>query len=71
MTQGDYDAASPCSHVDLPQTRLEPILVRHAVLHGFTCRFETTFRSFERESSGHIVSKVQDNVTKQIYHIKS
>jgi 2-polyprenyl-6-methoxyphenol hydroxylase-like FAD-dependent oxidoreductase len=54
-----------------PRQRLGPILVRHAVLNGFTCRFDTTFLSFEREPSGHIISKVQDNLTKQIYHIKS
>jgi flavin-dependent dehydrogenase len=55
----------------LPQTKLEPILVRHAVLNGFTCRFDTTFLSFEREPSGHIISRVQDNLTRKIYHIKS
>jgi flavin-dependent dehydrogenase len=51
--------------------RLEPILVHHALLNGFTSRFNTTFISFEREPSGHIVSKVQDNLTKQTYHIGS
>jgi len=35
--QGDYDAASPCSHVDIPQTVLEPILINHATNHGFSC----------------------------------
>lgn len=70
-TQGDYDAASPCKHVDIPQTVLEPILVQHATHNGFSCRFDTTFLSFERKSEGTIVSKVQDNLTKQIYEIRS
>jgi len=48
-----------------------PILVRHAALSGFTVRFDTIFLSFEREPSGAIISKVKDNITNQIYHIKS
>jgi 2-polyprenyl-6-methoxyphenol hydroxylase-like FAD-dependent oxidoreductase len=71
MLKGDYDAASPCNHVDLPQTKLEPILVRYATLNGFTCRFDTTFLSFERPEPDIIISKVKDNVTGQIYHIQS
>ncbi|KAH8687562.1 FAD binding domain-containing protein [Tricladium varicosporioides] len=68
---GDYDAASPCKHVDIPQTILEPILVQHATHSGFSCRFDTTFLSFERKSEDIILSKVQDNLTKQIYEIPS
>ncbi|ESZ97364.1 hypothetical protein SBOR_2248 [Sclerotinia borealis F-4128] len=69
---GDYDAASPCNHVDIPQTVLEPILINRASHSGFNCRFDTTFLSFERDSiSGTINSKVQDGLTKQIYHIRS
>lgn len=56
---------------------LEPILVRHAVLHGFTCRFDTTFLSYTREppsSSGDsetILSLLKDNITGQTYRIRS
>ncbi|KAL2352871.1 FAD binding domain-containing protein [Cryomyces antarcticus] len=69
--KGDYDAASPCKHVDLPQTILEPILVRHATLHGFNCRFDTTLVSFERESSGFTVSLVKDSLSGLTYRIRS
>lgn len=76
--KGDYDAASPCKHVDLPQTLLEPLLVRHAVLKGFKCRFDTTFLSFAREPSSSstdeaetILSLVQDNLIGQTYAIRS
>ncbi|KAF7882770.1 uncharacterized protein EAF02_006133 [Botrytis sinoallii] len=69
---GDYDAASPCNHVDIPQTVLEPILINRATHSGFNCRFDTSFLSFERDStSGVITSKLQDNLTKQIYHVRS
>ncbi|KAF7905099.1 uncharacterized protein EAF01_005620 [Botrytis porri] len=69
---GDYDAASPCNHVDIPQTVLEPILINRASHSGFNCRFDTSFLSFERDStSGIITSKLQDNLTQQIYHVRS
>ncbi|KAF2769548.1 hypothetical protein EJ03DRAFT_312278 [Teratosphaeria nubilosa] len=70
--KGEYDAASPCRHVDLPQTRLEPILVRHATVHGWKVRFDTTFVKFDRsESDGIITSTLIDNLTGQTYTVKS
>ncbi|KAK4982615.1 hypothetical protein LTR66_009174, partial [Elasticomyces elasticus] len=70
--QGDHAAASPCSHVDLPQTLLEPILVRYAVHNGFTCRFDSTFLSFSRDTkSGRITSVIQDSLTGRTYSIRS
>ncbi|KAF4611368.1 hypothetical protein G7Y89_g15645 [Cudoniella acicularis] len=71
VRMGDYDAASPCKHVDIPQTVLEPILVHHATHNGFSCRFDTSFLSFQSEPLGTIVSKVQDNLTKHTYEIRS
>lgn len=46
--RGDYAAASPCSHVDLPQTELEPILTTRAVHVGWTLRFDSRLVGFER-----------------------
>ncbi|KAH8647978.1 FAD binding domain-containing protein [Xylariales sp. PMI_506] len=57
---GDYSAASPCKHVDLPQTLLEPILVDHAISRGWDCRFSTTLVSFEQTHEG-IISQLRDN----------
>ncbi|CAO2652337.1 Nn.00g006200.m01.CDS01 [Neocucurbitaria sp. VM-36] len=68
---GDYDAASPCKPIDLPQTELEPILTRRAVLKGWTLRFNTTFLSFTRPSPDTIISQVRDDVSKQTYQIRS
>lgn len=69
--KGDYDAASPCDHVDLPQTDLEPILTREAVLQGWTLRFNTSFLKFSRPSPDVIISEVRDDLTKQTYKIQS
>ena len=32
--KGEYELSSPCRHADLPQTKLEPILIREASLKG-------------------------------------
>lgn len=68
---GDYEAASPCDHVDLPQTELEPILTRRAVHSGWTLRFNTTFLRFSRPSADVVVSEVRDVVSRTTYKIRS
>lgn len=73
--RGDYEDASPCSHVDLPQTELEPILTTRAVHTGWTLRFDTKLVAFERvkgEDGGEeIISEVEDGVTGKRYKIQS
>ncbi|KAJ9131364.1 Phenol 2-monooxygenase [Pleurostoma richardsiae] len=69
--KGDYDAASPCNHVDLPQTELEPILTRRAIHSGWTLRFNTSFVTFTRPSSHLIISEVRDEVLNKSYKIQS
>ena len=68
---GDYDAASPCDHVDLPQTELEPILTRRAVLAGWTLRFNTSFVKSTRPTLDVVISEVRDDLTKRTYKIQS
>ena len=68
---GDYDAATPCRHVDCPQTMLEPILIRHATLHGWICRWNSRFLSFEQTADGRIVSQIHDEVTEVKFSIRS
>ena len=48
----DYALASPCLHIDLPQTYFEPILVRAAGERGSRLRFNTEFLSFEQDADG-------------------
>ncbi|KAJ5527093.1 hypothetical protein N7513_011252 [Penicillium frequentans] len=68
--KGDYETASPCDAVDLPQTLLEPILVRYATLNGFSCRFDTTFVRFEQDDEG-TTSTLRDNISGSEYQIRS
>lgn len=70
--QGEYDAMSPCRHVDLPQTLFEPILVKYAINRGWKVRFDSAFVKFERESpTSPITSTIQDGVTGETYKIRS
>ncbi|KAK6441640.1 hypothetical protein LTR95_002120 [Oleoguttula sp. CCFEE 5521] len=63
---GEYAAASPCKHVDLP------ILVNKARGGGWKVRFDSTFVEFEREGEdGEITSTVKDELSGVTYKIKS
>lgn len=69
--RGDYAAASPCAHVDLPQTELEPILTRRATHEGWTVRFNTRLVTFTRPQRDQIISEVHDDVLGKTYRIQS
>lgn len=70
LSQGEAEDVSPCSALDLPQTYLEPILVRYATTHGVTCLFNTSFDDFEQDSSG-CLSTATNKVLGQQFHIQS
>jgi hypothetical protein len=60
--KGDFELRSPCSHLELPQTLLEPLLLRYATQHGFPARFSTELLSFDVSSSDVIVAYIRDRV---------
>lgn len=68
--QGDYSDASPCKHVDLPQTLAEPIFIKRAVDRGWDVRFSTSMLSFEDKGDGKgVVSTVKDLKSDREYQI--
>lgn len=70
--QGDYELASPCEPVDIPQTWLEPILVRYATHHGFVVRFDTKLVSWSRDPlDGRYLVVVWDDVLKTHSQIRT
>ncbi|KAH6842198.1 FAD binding domain-containing protein [Chaetomium sp. MPI-CAGE-AT-0009] len=69
--KGDYEAASPCDHVDLPQTLLEPILTKRAVHKGWSLRFNTKLIGLTRPSPDLVISEVVDELTQKTYKIHS
>ncbi|CAI7630830.1 unnamed protein product [Penicillium discolor] len=69
---GNDPRRNPCEPFDLPQTVMEPVLVRHAALKGFKCRFHTTLVSFvNEEKTGLIVATIRDEISNHEYHIRT
>ncbi|MEP9384271.1 FAD-dependent monooxygenase [Nocardioides sp. KR10-350] len=68
--EADYQLASPCLTVDIPQTYLEPILVRNATVRGTQSRFSSEYLSHVQDDDG-VTTLVRDRLTGHEYHIRS
>lgn len=49
---GDYLQGSPCTMLDIPQDRMEPILVNHAAAAGARLDFNTEYLGHEQDADG-------------------
>ena len=67
---GDTLTASPCTYLDLPQNKLEPILLTEAARLGATIRFSTELVSFEQDDDG-VTATVRDLVSGNEYAVRS
>lgn len=70
-SQGDYTLASPSEPLDLPQTLMEPLLVRYATLNGFKVKWDSRFVRFVQEPQGGVTTTLHDNTTGQEYQVRS
>ncbi len=68
--EADYRLASPSLTCDIPQTFLEPILVRNATARGTQTRFSTEYLSHEQDPDGVDVT-VRDRLTGSVYVIRA
>ncbi|KIW37179.1 uncharacterized protein PV06_10798 [Exophiala oligosperma] len=69
--EAKYKEVSPCDPIDLPQTRLEPILIRKAATSGFITRFNTEFLRFQDDVAKCQVDViVRDTVFGTIHRIR-
>jgi 2,4-dichlorophenol 6-monooxygenase len=68
--EGDYQQASPCLTVDIPQTYLEPILVRNATVRGTQSRFSTEYLGHTQDAHG-VDVQVLDRLTGTRYTIRA
>lgn len=62
VRQGEYLSSSPTEGCDIPQDRLEPILLAEAARLGVRIRFQTSFTGLEQDSGG-VSVHVVDGVT--------
>jgi 2,4-dichlorophenol 6-monooxygenase len=68
--EADYQIASPCLICDIPQTYLEPILVKNASARGTQSRFSTEYVSHEQDADG-VTVQVRDRLTGVVYPIRA
>ncbi|MGQ2914667.1 FAD-dependent oxidoreductase [Microbacterium aurantiacum] len=66
----DYRLASPTLPVDIPQTYLEPILVKNAAARGSQVRFSHEYISHVQDEDG-VTTTVLDRVTGEQFTIRS
>jgi len=57
-------------YLDLPQTLSEPLLMKYATQHGFKCRNDVEFVSFEQDDSG-VTTTLHDLLTNQTFRVRS
>lgn len=53
---GDYLQGSPCAMLDLPQDKMEPLLVQRAAARGAVFSFNTEYLGHEQDATGVTVS---------------
>jgi 2,4-dichlorophenol 6-monooxygenase len=68
--EADYQLASPSLIVDIPQTYLEPILVRNATARGTQTRFSNEYLSHTQDEDG-VNVQVLDRITGTEYTIRA
>ncbi len=68
--EADYQLASPSLTCDIPQTYLEPILVKNATVRGTETRFSTEYLSHQQDAGG-VDVRVRDRLTGSVYTIRA
>ncbi|GAP82333.2 putative phenol 2-monooxygenase [Rosellinia necatrix] len=69
---GDLARASPCEYLDLPQSYLEPILVRYASSKGFQFRFSTQLVNIrEIPGSTDSLCTIRDRISQHEFQIRA
>ncbi|MDX6309439.1 MAG: 2,4-dichlorophenol 6-monooxygenase [Nocardioidaceae bacterium] len=68
--EADYRLASPCRPVDIPQTYLEPILVKNASVRGTETRFSSEYLAHRQDAEG-VDVEVRDRLTGLVYTIRA
>ncbi|USQ81252.1 FAD-dependent monooxygenase [Ornithinimicrobium faecis] len=67
--EGDYVKASPSLNCDIPQTYLEPILVKNATVRGTHSRFSTEYLGHTQDDNG-VTVDVLDRLDGRTYQIR-
>ncbi|WP_377273855.1 FAD-dependent oxidoreductase [Peterkaempfera sp. SMS 1(5)a] len=66
----EYGSKSPCEMIDLPQTYLEPILLKNAAARGAKVRFDTEFVSLTQDENG-VTARLRDRIRGDEFTVRS
>ena len=67
---GDYLQASPCGMMDLPQNKMEPLLVKHSAARGASFLFNTEYLRSEQDVRG-VTAWLQDRHSGREYTMRA
>ncbi|WP_421955270.1 FAD-dependent monooxygenase [Polaromonas sp.] len=67
---GDYLQGSPCTMLDLPQNKMEPLLVKHAATSGAELSFNTEYISHDQDETGVTVT-LREVGTGRVYQTRA
>lgn len=67
---GDYLQGSPCSLIDLPQDKMEPLLVKNAAARGARFSFNTEYLSHTQDATG-VTVQLQDIPSGRKYEVRA
>lgn len=68
--RSEYLRGSPCPLLDIPQTRLEPVLVNNAASRGADVRFHTEYLDHLQDETG-VTTTLRDRLTGEEYSVRS
>ncbi|KAI1335284.1 FAD binding domain-containing protein [Xylariaceae sp. FL0016] len=68
---GDVALATPCESLDLPQSYLEPILVKYASQHGFEVRYSTTLVGVVKIPEAGFACTIRDGLTQNTLKVNT
>ncbi|HKR38304.1 MAG TPA: FAD-dependent monooxygenase [Paraburkholderia sp.] len=68
--QSEYLLASPCPNMDVPQSYLEPVLVKNAAARGASFSFNTEYLDHEQDKDG-VTVQLEDRRTGRKYKVRA
>ncbi|MFL4477618.1 FAD-dependent oxidoreductase [Paeniglutamicibacter sp. ORCA_105] len=68
--QGDYVTASPCTMLDIPQTQMEPLLVKNAAERGAKVAFSTKYLGHTQDDHG-VTVRLLNRASNQEYTVRA
>ena len=68
--QGDYVKASPCTMLDVPQTQMEPLLVKNAAERGAKVVFSTKYLGHTQDEEG-VTVRLLNRTSNQEYSVRA